>query len=88
MSRKGVFRVWSVLDDHGRYQILRRNLKIREKRKRMHVDEEDCEMSTPAQRIEVFQDTMDWIKSDSVLSTSIPVAKKNTTVFYEDDIDL
>lgn len=51
----------------------------------MHVDEEDCEMSTPAQRIEVFQDTMDWIKSDSVLSTSIPVAKKNTTVFYEDD---
>ena len=42
-------------------------------------------MSTPAQRIEVFQDTMDWIKSDSVLSASISVAKKKTTVFYEDD---
>ena len=42
-------------------------------------------MSTPAQRIEVFQDTMDWINSDPSLSASIPVAKKNTTVFYEDD---
>ena len=42
-------------------------------------------MSTPAQRIEVFQDTMEWIKSNSVLSASIPVAKKNTTVFYEND---
>ena len=47
----------------------------------MHVDErEDCEMSTPAQRIEVFHDTMDWIKNDPALSASIPVAKKNTTV--------
>ncbi len=42
-------------------------------------------MSTTAQRIEVFQDTMDWIKNDPDLSASIPVAKKNTTVFYEDD---
>ena len=42
-------------------------------------------MSTPAQRIEVFQDTMDWIKNDPDLSASIPAAKKNTTVFYEDD---
>ena len=42
-------------------------------------------MSTPAQRIEVFQDTMDWIKTDPDLSASIPAAKKNTTVFYEDD---
>ena len=42
-------------------------------------------MSTPAQRIEVFQDTMDWIDTDPALSASILVAKKNTTVFYEDD---
>lgn len=42
-------------------------------------------MSTHAQRIEVFQDTMDWIKNDPALSASIPVAKQNTTVFYEDD---
>ncbi len=42
-------------------------------------------MSTPAQRIEVFQDTMDWIKNDPILSASIPVAKKNTTVIFEDD---
>ena len=33
-------------------------------------------MSTTAQRIEVFQDTMDWIKNDPDLSASIPVAKK------------
>lgn len=42
-------------------------------------------MSTHEQRIEVFQDTMNWINSDPDLSASIPVAKKNTTVFYEDD---
>ena len=42
-------------------------------------------MSTPSQRIEISQDTMDWIKTDPDLSASIPVAKKNTTVFYEDD---
>ncbi len=42
-------------------------------------------MSTPSQRIEVFQDTMDWINTDPDLSSSIPVAKKNTTVFFEDD---
>ncbi|MDO4805107.1 MAG: TIGR02452 family protein [Lachnospiraceae bacterium] len=41
-------------------------------------------MSTSAQRIEVFQDTMDWINNDPALSASIPVAKKNTSVFYED----
>ena len=38
-------------------------------------------MSTPSQRIEISQDTMDLIKSDPDLSASIPVAKKNTTVF-------
>ena len=42
-------------------------------------------MSPPSQRIEIFQDTMDRIKSDPDLSESIPVAKENTTVFYEDD---
>lgn len=42
-------------------------------------------MSTKEQRIEVFQDTMNWIKTDADLSASMSVAKKNTTVFYEDD---
>lgn len=42
-------------------------------------------MSTPAQRIEVFQDTQNWINMDPDLSASIPVAKKKSTVFYEDD---
>lgn len=41
--------------------------------------------STREQRIKVFQDTMNWIKTDPDLSASIPIAKKNTTVFYEDD---
>ena len=42
-------------------------------------------MSDRAQRIEVFNDMQDWIKNDPALSASIDVAKKNTTVFYEDD---
>lgn len=42
-------------------------------------------MSTPQERIEVFQDTRDWIDNDLVLSASIAAAKKKTTVFYEDD---
>jgi len=42
-------------------------------------------MSTAFERIAVFQDTMNWIDSDPVLAASIPVAKKNTTVFFEDD---
>lgn len=42
-------------------------------------------MSTAIQRIEVFRDTLDWIEKDPDLAASIPVAKKNTTVFYEDD---
>ena len=42
-------------------------------------------MSTAEDRIEFFQDTMNWIKSDPALSASIPIAKKNTTIFYEDD---
>ena len=42
-------------------------------------------MSTPDERIAVFQDTLNWIDSDPDLSASIPIAKKNTMVFYEDD---
>ncbi len=42
-------------------------------------------MSTAEERIEVFQDTLDWIKSDPDLSASIPIAKQATTVFFEDD---
>ena len=41
-------------------------------------------MSTAIQRIEVFQDTMDWIKTDKDLSDSVKKAKKNTEVFWED----
>lgn len=42
-------------------------------------------MSTRVQRIEVFQDTMDWIKKDKDLEESIVRAKKKTKVFWEDD---
>ena len=42
-------------------------------------------MSNHIQRIEVFQDTQNWIQSDKDLSDSVDKAKKNTDVFYEDD---
>ena len=42
-------------------------------------------MSTPYERVQVFEDTLDWIKNDPDLSASIPEAKKNTTVYFEDD---
>jgi len=42
-------------------------------------------MSNHAQRIEVFQDTLNWIESDKDLSASVAKAKKLTEVFYEDD---
>ena len=42
-------------------------------------------MSTALERIAIFQDTMNWINNDPDLSASIPAAKKNTTVFYEND---
>ncbi len=42
-------------------------------------------MSTPAERIEVFRDTMEWIETDPDLSKAVSEAKKNTAVFYEDD---
>ena len=41
-------------------------------------------MSTAIQRIEVFQDTMNWIKTNKDLSDSIKNAKKNTEIFWED----
>ena len=37
------------------------------------------------ERIKVFNDTLEWIGENKELSRSIPVAKKNTTVFYEDE---
>ena len=42
-------------------------------------------MSTPTERVAVFEDTLDWINNDPDLSDSVAVAKQNTTVFYEDD---
>lgn len=42
-------------------------------------------MSTAAERIKVFEDTMEWIKNDPALAASVTFAKKNTVVFYEDD---
>lgn len=42
-------------------------------------------MSTHEQRIEVFQDTCAWIKSDKVLSDSVIKAKAATEIFYEDE---
>ena len=42
-------------------------------------------MSTREERIEIFYDTLNWINEDNDLSDSIALAKKNTTVYYEDD---
>ena len=36
-------------------------------------------------RVDVFEDTQAWIKEDPELAQSVIQAKKNTTVFYEDD---
>lgn len=36
-------------------------------------------------RVEVFQDTLNWIKTDSDLSRAVAKAKKKTEVIYEDD---
>ena len=41
--------------------------------------------STREERIEIFQDTLAWIKADSILSESVVEAKKKTKVYYEDD---
>ena len=42
-------------------------------------------MTAAEKRVEVFNDTMEWIDTDPDLSASIHVAKKNTEIFYEDD---
>ena len=42
-------------------------------------------MSTQTQRIEIFHDTQSWFEEDFDLAESINEAKKNTTIFYEDD---
>ena len=42
-------------------------------------------MVTRTDRIQIFQDTMNWIQSNPALSASVKRAKQNTTVFYEDD---
>lgn len=41
--------------------------------------------STREERIEIFQDTLTWIKEDPALSASVVEAKKKTKVYYEDD---
>ena len=42
-------------------------------------------MPTPEQRIEVFNDTIDWIENDTELSAAVDRAKKLTRVFDEND---
>lgn len=42
-------------------------------------------MSTKEERIQVFQDTMNWINSDPDLIKSVNNAKNRTTIYYEDD---
>lgn len=42
-------------------------------------------MSTAIQRIAVFRDTENWIKSDKDLSAAVAWAKQKTAIFYEDD---
>ncbi len=42
-------------------------------------------MSTYEERIDIFQDTLNWINEDYDLADSVAAAKKKTTVFYEDD---
>ena len=42
-------------------------------------------MSTREQRIEVFNDTQNWINQDKTLSDSVAYSKAHTKIFYEDD---
>ena len=42
-------------------------------------------MSTAAERVAVFRDTLDWIRRDTDLSKAVEKAKKRTEIFYEDD---
>lgn len=41
--------------------------------------------ATAEDRIKVFQDTQNWIRSDPDLAAAVTAAKKKTTVYYEDD---
>ena len=42
-------------------------------------------MSTHEERKLVFQDTLNWINENDDLAGSVALAKKNTTVYFEDD---
>ena len=42
-------------------------------------------MSTRQERVEVFQDTLAWIREDAQLKQALEAAQKATKVFYEDD---
>ena len=42
-------------------------------------------MTPREQRIKVFEDTMQWLKDDDYLSSSIDLAKKHTEIFYDDE---
>lgn len=42
-------------------------------------------MSTHEQRIEVFRDTQEWIRSDRSLAESVERAKASSQVYFEDD---
>ncbi len=42
-------------------------------------------MSTRKERIEVFQDTMEWIRKEPKLGKAVEKAKKKTKIFYDND---
>ena len=42
-------------------------------------------MSTRQERIEVFQDTLNWIEKDIELSASVIYSKEHTKIYWEDD---
>ena len=42
-------------------------------------------MSTRSERIEVFQDTLNWIENDIELSASVIYSKEHTKIYWEDD---
>ena len=42
-------------------------------------------MSTSSERIEVFQDTLNWIENDIELSASVIYSKEHTKIYWEND---
>ena len=42
-------------------------------------------MSTREERIAIFEDTQDWIRTEPTLQDAVDYAKKHTTVYYEND---